>query len=58
VAGGPLPLRGDLHVTGPGGVDERETRAALCSRGGTANAPYCDAIGTCGDWPHRCRSQP
>jgi Divergent 4Fe-4S mono-cluster len=30
VAGGPLLLRGDLHVTGAGGVDERETRAALC----------------------------
>src|SRR4051794_21378272 len=28
--GGPLLARGDLHVTGPGGVDEHETRAALC----------------------------
>src|SRR3954451_8433681 len=30
---GPVLLRGDLHVTGPGGVDERETRVALCSCG-------------------------
>jgi uncharacterized Fe-S cluster protein YjdI/CDGSH-type Zn-finger protein len=50
--GGPLIVRGDLHVTGPGGVDERETRAALCSCGSTANAPYCDGSGTCADWPH------
>jgi len=49
--GGPLLVRGDLHVTGPGGLDERETRAALCSCGGTANAPYCDGSGTCADWP-------
>jgi uncharacterized Fe-S cluster protein YjdI len=49
--GGPVLVRGDLHVTGPGGLDERETRAALCSCGGTANAPYCDGSGTCADWP-------
>jgi uncharacterized Fe-S cluster protein YjdI len=49
--GGPVLLRGDLHVTGPGGLDERETRAALCSCGGSANAPYCDGSGTCADWP-------
>ena len=50
--GGPMLLRGDLHVTGPGGVDEHEIRAALCSCGSTANAPYCDGGGTCADWPH------
>jgi uncharacterized Fe-S cluster protein YjdI len=50
--GGPVLLRGDLHVTGRSGLDERETRAALCSCGTTANAPYCDGGGTCGDWPH------
>ena len=50
--GGPVLLRGDLHVTAPGGVDERETRAALCSCGSTANAPYCDGGGTCAGWPH------
>jgi uncharacterized Fe-S cluster protein YjdI len=50
--GGPVLLRGDLHVTAPEGRDERETRAALCSCGTTANAPYCDGRGTCGNWPH------
>jgi uncharacterized Fe-S cluster protein YjdI len=50
--GGPVLVRGDLHVTGPGGMDDRETRAALCSCGSTANAPYCDGSGTCADWPH------
>jgi uncharacterized Fe-S cluster protein YjdI len=46
VPGGPLLVRGDLQIG-----DERETRAALCSCGGTANAPYCDGGGTCADWP-------
>ena len=50
--GGPVLLRGDLHVTTPGGLAEHETRAALCSCGATANAPYCDGTGTCGEWPH------
>ena len=49
--GGPVLLRGDLHVTGPG-VDEHETRAALCSCGSTGNVPYCDGSGTCAAWPH------
>jgi uncharacterized Fe-S cluster protein YjdI len=49
--GGPLLLRGDLHLTAPSGLDERETRAAVCSCGATANAPYCDGSGTCGGWP-------
>jgi uncharacterized Fe-S cluster protein YjdI len=56
--GGPLLVRGDLHVTGASGVDERETRAALCSCGSTANAPYCDGTGTCADWPHPRRAEP
>jgi len=55
LAGGPLLVRGDLHVTAEG-VDERETRAALCSCGSTANAPYCDGSGTCSGWPHRSKS--
>jgi uncharacterized Fe-S cluster protein YjdI len=49
--GGPVLVRGDLHVTGPGGLDDRETRSALCSCGSTANAPYCDGSGTCAGWP-------
>ena len=49
--GGPVLLRGDLHITVPGGRDEHEMRAALCSCGATANAPYCDGSGTCGGWP-------
>jgi uncharacterized Fe-S cluster protein YjdI len=57
LAGGPVLLRGELHVTGPG-VDERETRAALCSCGNTGNAPYCDGNGTCADWPHPRRKGP
>jgi uncharacterized Fe-S cluster protein YjdI len=51
LTGGPVLLRGDLHVTGPS-LDERETRAAVCSCGSTANVPYCDGSGTCADWPH------
>jgi len=56
VPGGPVLLRGDLHVTGPSGVEERETRAALCSCGNTAVAPYCDGSGTCANWPHPRRA--
>ena len=50
--GGPLLVRGNLHVSGPRGIDERETRAALCSCGSTDNAPYCDGSGSCAGWPH------
>jgi uncharacterized Fe-S cluster protein YjdI len=50
IPGGPLLLRGDLHLRAEG-VDEHETRAALCSCGSTQNAPYCDGTGTCADWP-------
>jgi uncharacterized Fe-S cluster protein YjdI len=56
--GGPILTRGDLHITGPSGLDEHETRAALCSCGSTANAPYCDGSGTCVDWPHPRRREP
>jgi uncharacterized Fe-S cluster protein YjdI len=56
--GGPVLLRGDLHVTAAGGVDERETRAALCSCATTANAPYCDGSGTCAEWPHPRGTKP
>jgi hypothetical protein len=51
-------VRGDLHVTGPGGVNEREIRPALGSCGRTANAPYCDGSGTCADWPHPRHTAP
>src|SRR3954469_6521271 len=35
--GGPVLLRGDLHVMAPSGLDEHETRVAVCSCGTTAN---------------------
>jgi len=56
--GGPVLVRGDLPVSGPSGVDEHETRAALCSCGSTANAPYCDGSGTCAEWPHPSGAAP
>ena len=56
--GGPVLLRGDLHVTGSSGRAERETRATLCSCGSTAIAPYCDGSGTCADWPRPRRADP
>jgi uncharacterized Fe-S cluster protein YjdI len=46
IPGGPLLIRGDLDIAG-----ELELRAALCSCGTTANAPYCDGSGTCAGWP-------
>jgi CDGSH-type Zn-finger protein/uncharacterized Fe-S cluster protein YjdI len=40
---GPLFLRGDLEVTGPGGtVLLRDTRVALCRCGRSRNKPFCD----------------
>jgi len=57
VPGGPVLLRGDLHLTTTSGLDEHETRAAVCSCGSTANAPYCDGSGTCVNWPHPRRSE-
>jgi uncharacterized Fe-S cluster protein YjdI/CDGSH-type Zn-finger protein len=53
--GGPVLVRGDLHVTSKDGLDADETRAALCSCGSTANPPYCDGSGTCVDWPRSRR---
>jgi uncharacterized Fe-S cluster protein YjdI len=57
VPGGPVLVRGDLRVTGPDGVEELDTRAALCSCGTTGLAPYCDGSGTCADWPHPRRAR-
>jgi uncharacterized Fe-S cluster protein YjdI len=48
---GPLLIRGDLAFQLPSGT-MRETRAALCRCGSTANEPFCD--GACGvDERHR-----
>lgn len=38
---GPLLVRGDLLIRTPGGM-LRDTRAALCACGKTANGPFCD----------------
>jgi uncharacterized Fe-S cluster protein YjdI len=43
--GGPLLLSGDLDLDGV-----RETRAAVCRCGQSANQPYCDRGGPCRDW--------
>jgi len=42
---GPLLMRGDLRIKTPAGY-VRDTRAALCGCGATANLPFCD--GACG----------
>lgn len=47
--GGPMFVRGDLRLTTAEG-SFTETRAALCSCGGSGNAPFCDASGPCRDW--------
>lgn len=44
---GPLLLRGDLELDG-----ERETRAAVCRCGQSANEPYCDRSGPCRQWKY------
>ena len=42
-ADGPLYLHGDLELAwGPDGHAVRETRAALCRCGASANKPFCD----------------
>jgi predicted DNA-binding protein (MmcQ/YjbR family) len=46
-AGGPLLIEGDLELDG-----RRETRAALCRCGQSANQPYCDRGGPCRDWSY------
>ena len=38
---GPLVVRGDLLIKTAGGA-VRDTRAAFCACGSTANAPFCD----------------
>jgi uncharacterized Fe-S cluster protein YjdI len=44
--GGPVLLGGDLHVSGPEGLEAHENRAALCSCGSTANAGRAAARST------------
>jgi uncharacterized Fe-S cluster protein YjdI len=44
VPGGPLLLRGDLHITAPG-VDEHELRAALARAGTPRTCPIATAAG-------------
>ena len=45
--GGPMLIDGDLELDG-----KRETRAALCRCGSSANQPYCDRSGACRDWAY------
>ncbi|MFK4188041.1 (4Fe-4S)-binding protein [Streptomyces sparsogenes] len=45
-ASGQILVRGDLVVETAAGP-RRETRAALCGCGTSANAPYCDGSGPC-----------
>jgi uncharacterized Fe-S cluster protein YjdI len=45
--GGPLLIEGDLELDW-----ERETRAAICRCGQSANQPYCDAGGPCRQWEY------
>jgi len=46
--GGPVLVDGDLELDGT-----RETRAALCRCGDSANQPYCDRSGPCRDWKYQ-----
>jgi len=45
--GGPLLIEGDLELDG-----NRETRAAICRCGQSANEPYCDRSGPCRQWEY------
>ncbi|MFF3956243.1 CDGSH iron-sulfur domain-containing protein [Streptomyces sp. NPDC001890] len=45
---GVLHPRGDLEVAAPEGP-RQETRVMLCGCGRTANRPYCDHSGVCGE---------
>jgi uncharacterized Fe-S cluster protein YjdI len=45
--GGPLLIEGDLELDG-----KRETRAAICRCGQSANEPYCDRSGPCRQWEY------
>jgi uncharacterized Fe-S cluster protein YjdI/CDGSH-type Zn-finger protein len=47
--GEPLWVRGEVLLETADG-NRRETRAALCRCGSSANAPYCDASGDCTAW--------
>jgi len=42
VPAGPLYVRGDIRLPGPGGKVVHETRVALCRCGASENKPYCD----------------
>jgi uncharacterized Fe-S cluster protein YjdI len=44
---GPMLIDGDLELEG-----RRESRAALCRCGQSANQPYCDRSGPCRDWKY------
>jgi len=46
--GGPLLIDGDLELD-----RKRETRAAICRCGQSANQPYCDRGGPCRDWEYK-----
>jgi uncharacterized Fe-S cluster protein YjdI len=50
--GEPLWLRGDLRIDAGDGLIA-ETRAALCTCGASANAPFCDSSGDCRGWESR-----
>jgi uncharacterized Fe-S cluster protein YjdI len=45
LSAGPLLMRGDLSIRTPKG-EVRDTRAAICGCGSSANVPFCD--GACG----------
>jgi uncharacterized Fe-S cluster protein YjdI/CDGSH-type Zn-finger protein len=44
-----LVLRGNLRITTPEGDGATEPRATLCACTRSANQPYCDHSGPCGD---------
>ncbi|MFE1952832.1 (4Fe-4S)-binding protein [Streptomyces sp. NPDC059524] len=48
-ADGRLVLRGDLRIRAADGSETAEVRATLCGCGRSANQPYCDHSGVCGD---------
>jgi len=46
--GGPVLIEGDLELDG-----KRETRAAICRCGQSANQPFCDRSGSCRQWEYK-----
>lgn len=46
---GPLFIRGDIAIHANGAI-RRETRAALCRCGGSANKPFCDGTHKRNGW--------